>query len=264
MKKIPELKYIYGPVESWRMGSSLGVDPLSDDAKICNLDCIYCQLGKTHHLSNERKVYVKTSTIMAEFALLPSNLEIDYVTFSGRGEPTLASNLGELIQAVRQMTQYETAVITNSTLLHLAEVRQDLSHADLIIAKLDAIDEPSFHKIDKAMPGLSYESSITGLKQLRDEYTGTLAIQLMFVEQNKNIAAELANLVRQIGPDEIQINTPLRPSAATPLSEDGINQIKSYFKGLPTVSVYDRERKESLPFNVSQTVKRHGNYKKIL
>ncbi|MGE0267285.1 MAG: radical SAM protein [Candidatus Omnitrophota bacterium] len=263
MKITETLNYLYGPVESWRMGTSLGVDPLSKNTKICNLDCIYCQLGRTQHLCNERKIYIKTETILAEFDLLPPKLEVDYVTFSGRGEPTLASNLGELIQGVRDKTTFETAVITNSTLLHRADVRADLSRADLIIAKLDAVDECSFIQIDKAMPGISFEQTLTGLKRLRDEYTGTLAVQLMFVEQNRKFAGELAQLVREINADEIQINTPLRPSSAAPLDQDGITEIKSHFKGLPAVSVYDRERKESVPFSPAQTVKRHGNYIKI-
>ncbi|MBZ0166092.1 MAG: radical SAM protein, partial [Candidatus Omnitrophica bacterium] len=201
-------QYLYGPVESWRIGRSLGVDPLSDCDKICNLDCIYCQLGHTHQLSNERKVYVPTDKIAGELSTLPAKLDIDYVTFSGRGEPTLASNLGDMIQAVKDFTEFETAVITNSTLLYLPDVQRDVSRADLVIAKLDAFDEVSFARIDQAMSGISFEQTLRGLRAFHSRYLGTLAVQVMFVEENRHCAEQIAQLVRDISPDEIQINTP--------------------------------------------------------
>ena len=59
-------KYIYGPVPSWRLGSSLGIDPLSDRKKICSFDCIYCQLGKTRVRTKKRKVFIPTEKIIEE------------------------------------------------------------------------------------------------------------------------------------------------------------------------------------------------------
>ena len=58
--------YIYGPVYSWRLGESLGIDPLESAEKICNMDCIYCQLGKTEHITRERKVYVDPVDLLDE------------------------------------------------------------------------------------------------------------------------------------------------------------------------------------------------------
>ncbi len=116
------LKYVYGPVQSWGMGKSLGIDPLSDRVKICNLDCIYCQLGKTRELTAERRDYVPASVIAEEIVRFfdaaprrdPAIADnIDFLTFSGRGEPTLAGNLGEMIRAVRHIRKEKIAVITN-------------------------------------------------------------------------------------------------------------------------------------------------------
>src|SRR3990167_1928540 len=161
-------KYIYGPLESWRMGKSLGIDPLSDKAKICNLNCVYCQLGKTHTLSNERKAYVPADVIADEIRRFFNATEqedssvienIDYLTFSGRGEPTLAKNLGEMIRTIRKVRNEEIAVITNATLMHLPEVQEDLSLSDLVVAKLDACDELSFLTVDRAMRGISFEET---------------------------------------------------------------------------------------------------------
>lgn len=264
-------KYIYGPVESWRMGKSLGIDPLSGRAKICNLNCIYCQLGKTSLLTGERKEYVPTDAIVDELERFfdsashkdPSIIEnIDYLTFSGRGEPTLAKNLGEMIRAIWKIRQEEVAVITNSTLMHLPEVQEDLSLSDLVVAKLDACDELSFKQVDKAMQGISFEKTLEGIKDFRTFYQGKLAIQIMFVEENRKYAQRIADIIREVNPDEIQINTPLRPSGARPLDKERIKEVKSYFAGMPAVTVYEHDRKETIPFNIPETIKRHGDFRK--
>ncbi|MFH1338585.1 MAG: radical SAM protein, partial [Candidatus Omnitrophota bacterium] len=95
--KAKEFRYVYGPVASWRLGISLGIDLLSAAGKICNFDCIYCQLGKGSRYAEKPKACVKTSEIIKELKELPG-LKIDYITFSGRGEPTLAKNLGQAIR----------------------------------------------------------------------------------------------------------------------------------------------------------------------
>jgi len=134
----PNYKYIYGPVPSWRLGNSLGIDLLSQKNKICNFDYGYCQLKSTSYYTDERKQYVKTEDIIAEIRQLPVNVEIDYLTFSGRGESTLAANLGEAITAVKNLRSEPVAVLTNSALIDREDVRRDLSHADFVVAKLDA------------------------------------------------------------------------------------------------------------------------------
>ena len=101
MNNIRQFKYIYGPVPSWRLGSSLGIDLLSQEKKICNFDCIYCQIGKTESYTAERKVYIPVKKVIDELKFVPL-VNIDYITLSGRGEPTLAKNLGEVIDAIKQ------------------------------------------------------------------------------------------------------------------------------------------------------------------
>lgn len=254
-------KYVYGPVESWRMGKSLGVDPLSDKEKICNLDCIYCQLGKTHQFSNDRHVYVETQEVLNEIQRVNGE-RLDYITFSGRGEPALAKNLGEMIRGVRLIRSEEIAVITNATLLHLPEVRRDLMMADLVIVKLDACDERSFAETDQGMSGVSFEKVIEGIKKFKAGYNGKLVLQIMFVKENILHAAAIAAIAREINPNEIQINTPLRPSAALPLGPEEIKEVKKFFAGMPATTVYEHHRKETIPMNAADTIKRHGNYKR--
>ena len=144
-------RYIYGPVPSWRLGSSLGIDPLSQGGKVCTFDCIYCQIGKTNHLTDKRDVFVKVGDIVEEIDSLPP-LEIDYMTFSGTGEPTLAKNLGQMIKALKNIRNEKIAVLTNSSLMYRKDVHEDLFAADLIVAKLDASSQDIFGLVNQT-PG---------------------------------------------------------------------------------------------------------------
>ncbi|MCB9771544.1 MAG: radical SAM protein [Candidatus Omnitrophica bacterium] len=230
-------------------------------------------MGKTSILTQEQKEYVPSEEIINEIReffhdvqLIDSSItrDIDYLTFSGRGEPTLASNLGEMIRGIRKIRDEKIAVITNSTTLHLADTQSDLLLADLVVAKLDACDELSFSQIDKAMVGISFESALRGIKNFKKNYQGKLAIQIMFVEENRKYALRIADIVREINADEIQINTPVRPSAAHPIDRNGMLAIKELFNGMPTLSFYDSSCKETVPYNIKDTIKRHGNYKSTL
>ena len=265
-------KYIYGPVQSWCMGKSLGIDPLSDTAKICNLDCIYCQLGRTNILTDERKEYVPAEKIIREIQVffdtagaMEESLtrDIDYLTFSGRGEPTLAKNLGAMIKGTREIRGERIAVITNSTWMYLPEVREDLFLSDLVVAKLDACNEESFLEIDKAMEGISFKRVVEGIKDFKKSYQGKLAIRVMFVEDNLRYVKRIVDLVEEINPQEIQLDTPLRPSITKPLNEKIIEEIKKYFSHRTVVSVYEGGQKKTVPWDEQDTIKRHGNYKKM-
>lgn len=260
MKKA-SFQYLYGPVYSWRLGMSLGVDPLSKQKKICNFDCIYCQLGKTHLLTQVRKEFVPTQEIIAEIKKFPF-ARINYITFSGRGEPTLARNLGKMIKAIKDIRPEKIAVITNSFLLAKADVRADLMQADFVLAKLDASCAKTFHKVNRACARPSFNQVIAGLCAFRKRFKGKLALQIMFIKQNKGEAKAIAALAKKIQPSEIQLNTPLRPCAVKPLTKKEMNDLKKEFSHLDVMSVYDVRRKKYRPLDEKKTISRHGKYKK--
>lgn len=224
-----EYKYIYGPVPSWRLGSSLGIDPISKDEKMCSFDCVYCQLGRTRCLGDERAAFVPVEEVIKEIASLPL-LEIDYLTFSGAGEPTLAENLGEMIRAVRRIRPEKIAVITNSSLMRREDVMKDLFPADLVVAKLDASSQDIFERINRPMKNITFDAVVRAIKDFRSCYKGKLALQIMFIEENKNFARELAQLAKEIAPDEIQLNAPLRPCGVKPLTKDQMAAIEGCFR----------------------------------
>ncbi len=258
-----EFKYIYGPVYSWRLGMSVGIDPLSTKSKMCNFDCIYCQLGRTVQFENRRQEFVSVEEVMTEVRNFPVE-KIDYYTFSGRGEPTLANNLGSMITAIKKETKGKVAVITDAALIDREDVRMDLTLADFVLAKLDACDQESLQKIDVPAPGIQFESIVNGMKLFKKKFQGKFALQVMFIKENKEYAESIARIARDIGADEIQLNTPLRPSAVQPLSEEEMLKIKEYFQELQAATVYENERKSIPPLNDHDTIRRHGNFKKTV
>lgn len=236
------MRAIYGPVPSWRLGRSLGVDLLPGRGKTCTLDCVYCQLGWTTCFAVERQVFVETERLQADLDALPLTAEdVDYVTFSGTGEPSLAANLGEAIELVRGCPALEgvpVAVLTNATLLAQPDVRRDLVHADLVAAKLDAPDEALFQAINRPIVSLSWPQVMEGIRTFRQEFQGVFALQMMFVGANRQRADEMADLARGLHPDQIQLDTPLRLSPTPPLNPAAMAQIEEAFAGLPVVNVY--------------------------
>ncbi|MFA5068942.1 MAG: radical SAM protein [Candidatus Omnitrophota bacterium] len=251
-------KFIYGPVDSWRLGSSLGIDPISTQCKTCTFDCVYCQLGSAPARGFRRKVFVPTKDILRELESLPA-VKIDYITFSGTGEPTLAQNLDKLIGAVRRVRKEKIAVFTNSTLLGNRFVRRALAKADLVEAKLDAPVNRVFKSINKPYEGFSLYKVINGIKVFKDGYKGKFALQIMFTQHNIGYAKKLADIARSINPDEVHINTPLRPSGVRPVPRAAINKAKKLFKGLRVITVYDSKKAAgSKPISAMETLKRRG------
>lgn len=255
-----DFKYIYGPVSSWRLGASLGVDLLSSKRKICTFDCSYCQLGKTSRYTNKPKVYVKLKDVIEELKKLP-RLKIDYITFSGRGDPTLAKNLGQAIKTVKKLRIAPVAVLTNASLINQVNIRKNLSFADFVIAKLDAHSADSFKRINRPDKSIRFNSVIQGIKNFRQGFEGRFALQIMFIKENQANAGDLAKLTKQINPDEVQINTPTRPCRVKPLSRTDINKIKKYFSGLNFISIYDSEPKKIISLSKKDTLRRRGKVK---
>jgi len=200
---------VYGPVKSWRVGASLGIDLLLQTST-CSFNCIYCQLGDIQLKTIERKVYVPTEQVEHDFkeSRWP---EADIVTFSGSGEPTLALNIAEVIHFIHEYAQKPVMVLTNGTTLHDPAVRADLLQADKVAIKLDAGTEAVFQRMNRPVPGVTLASVIAGAKAFRAEYKGHLSLQCMLMPGNLDEAPAMAALAREIAPDEIQLNTPKRP-----------------------------------------------------
>jgi wyosine [tRNA(Phe)-imidazoG37] synthetase (radical SAM superfamily) len=247
---------VYGLVSSWRLGKSLGIDMISTERKTCSFDCVYCQLGKTINPLNQRKEFVPLDMLEQELMKI-KKIEADYATFSGMGEPTLAINLGEAIKMTRSILKLPIAVLTNSLLMSNEDVCNDLRLADIVIAKIDAPVEEIFQQVNRPCGKYKLGDILKSIKSFRKEHRTKLALQMMFLDLNKNHASEMARIAMDIGPDEVQINTPLRPCKVKPLLLDDIISISHEFTRLENVkTVYQVDKPVVIPFNMDDTLKR--------
>ncbi len=220
---------VYGPVPSRRLGQSLGVDPVP--FKTCNYNCVYCQLGRTTPVTNERREFYPVASILNEVRDALSSHEakdIDYVTIVGEGEPLLYSQMHELTKGIRELTEVPLAIITNGALLHLPEVRSALSVAQVVMPTLDAADEPTFRAVNRPWPGLDIDDIVEGMAEFRRTFRGRLWIEVMLVKglnDEEPVLLGLADALRRIGPDQVHLNVPIRPPAENwvrPPENDGI------------------------------------------
>jgi len=185
------------------------------------------------------------------------DVKADYATFSGVGEPTLASNLGQAIEIVKSSLGLPVAVLTNSSLMPREDVRQALAKADLVVAKLDAPTEELFHTINRPVIDYSLTEVLEGIRRFRLEFRGKLAVQMMFIEANKECAEDMARIAEQISPDEVQLNTPLRPCAVPPLTLEEMSSIKRAFPQHRNVlTVYEAPKPAVVPLNLQETRRR--------
>ena len=223
------LKHIYGPVPSRRLGQSLGIDPIP--MKTCNWNCVYCQLGRTVPLTNQRREYFSREEILAEIQTVLESRppkEIDWITFVGSGEPTLHQDLGWMIQRVGELTDIPAAVITNGASLYLPEVRRDLQAADAVLPSLDAGTPELYRRINRPHPDLNFQRVLQGLEDFRGGYSGKFWVEVMLVQglnDTEEALRDLKTALDPLQPDEIHLGTPTRPPAETwvqPPDEEGL------------------------------------------
>jgi len=227
--------HIFGPVPSRRLGLSLGVDLLN--CKTCNLNCVYCELGRTIKTVSDRAVFVKTEDLLKELKVFfEKGGKADYVTFSGSGEPTLALNLGEAIDAVKKEFGVKTALITNATLFSDADVRLQSGKADVVLPSFDAATEEAFLKVNRPHPSLNLNIMIEGLIKFSEEYKGIILLEILLVkdvnDNEKELRAIKAVIDKMKRVEKIQINTIVRTRAeswAQPADEHGLNMALKIF-----------------------------------
>jgi wyosine [tRNA(Phe)-imidazoG37] synthetase (radical SAM superfamily) len=232
-------KYLFGPVNSRRLGISLGVDMVT--FKTCTLNCVYCECGNTTSLSCERKEYVSFDALKSELTdYLSKNPKLDYVTFAGSGEPTLNSCLGRIVDYVKvSYPQYKTALLTNGTLFFDAQVRRDCLNFDLICPSLDAVSDESFTAVNRPDQALDIRKVIDGLIQFAREYKGVMWVEVFIVPDINDSESELhlfKDVLTKIQPQRVQLNSLDRPGACnwvTPASPQRLAEIAQFLAPLP-------------------------------
>jgi len=208
-------KYVFGPVRSGRLGLSLGLDLLG--GAICSLDCIYCEVGRTTTLDMNRHPHVRAESILGELAAWKqeSSQAPDYVTLGGSGEPCLNSEMGVIIEGVREIfPDTPIAVLTNSTLLHDAGVRRELALADVVLPSLDTLVPDEMRRLNRPHKTVGIEALTSGLLAFRREFIGRIFLEVLLVagvNDSEDNLARLKAFVAELEPDRVDVETMTRP-----------------------------------------------------
>ncbi len=250
MDSINTCAHLYGPVPSRRLGFSLGVDFIP--FKTCSLDCIYCQLGHGLKTTILRQAFIPAKDVLAEIKKkISSGVRIDFITFSGSGEPTLNTEIGLLIRELKKITDIPVAVLTNSTLLQQDEVRQALLSADLVVPSLDAVTKDVFEKTNHPHPSLKVKDIISGLKKFRREFKGKIWIEVLLIKGINDSPLHLKKLkmvLEELHPDRVQLNSVVRPPAesfARPLLLDELEKIRDFIGGqCEIIATFDKSAQD--------------------
>ena len=228
-------KYLFGPVPSRRLGMSLGVDLVPH--KVCSLNCIYCECGRTTNLTIQRKEYIPYDDVVEELKnYMKNNPAPDYITFSGAGEPTLNSRIGDVLDFIKtNWPDIPVALLTNGSLFNHEQVRTQILKANLVLPSLDAASNSVFHKIDRPFHEISIEDYIQGLIDFRKEYKGKIWLEILILPDINDSIEELQllkNAIIKINPDKVQLNTLDRPGTVNnlrPANKAELQQIINFW-----------------------------------
>ena len=212
----------FGPVPSRRFGQSLGLNTIPP--KTCTYSCVYCQVGRTNHLTTKRKSFCDPGELYADVRAAVEHLQqhgqkVDYLTFVPDGEPTLDSGLGTQLELVAPLG-IPRAVISNASLIFREDVRGDLAKADRVSVKIDAVRHDAWRRIDRPHGDLRLEEILDGVLQFAREYQGELDTETMLVEGMNDSTDDLLPLATFLGlvsPRRAYLSVPIRPPA-----EEGI------------------------------------------
>ncbi|MCD4652266.1 MAG: radical SAM protein [Candidatus Cloacimonetes bacterium] len=233
------MKYLFGPVPSRRLGVSLGIDLVP--YKTCNLNCVYCEVGTTTNLTRELSEYVPTSEVISELSsYLSTRPHLDFITFSGAGEPGLHVGLGRIINWLKtHYPEYRLALLTNGILMADDAFRQSVVEVDVVLPSLDAVSESVFQSINRPALGIHAEDYIRGLIEFRKLFKGEIWLEVFLVPGINDTVDELDKIykvIRELAPDKVQLNTLDRPGTedwVVPLSNESLLQIKHKWSELP-------------------------------
>jgi len=256
--------YIFGPIQSRRFGLSLGID-LSPDEKSCNFDCLYCELAVakvTDTIKNPPKVEDIVAEVQKAMVEFP---DIDVITLTANGEPTLYPELDALVDALNLIKKdKKILILSNASTIYHDNIQQTLSKIDIVKLSLDCASEGCFKKIDRPMSSISLEKIITGMQTFRKIYHDTLVIEILVIKgvnDNLEEMRKLNDVLNTIHPDRIDLGSVDRPPAYSVegVSEDRLKALSMAFENLPLHLIYKKEPEKRVDFTkeeIIETVKR--------
>ncbi len=245
---------VYGPIRSRRLGVSLGVNLMPTTAKLCSFDCVYCECGWNHPISHPQLPTRQQVREALNTQLSTLNTQLNVITFSGNGEPTLHPDFLGIIQdtcALRDQfcPNAKVSVLSNSTQLGRKEVVEALQLCDNRILKLDSAIDATMQLIDKPV---NHQLTVAQIVKHLEQFNGDFTLQTCFLRGeyhgqtiDNNTTKELQawyQVIDHLQPKQVMIyvidrETPLKTlekipaqkmqEIAAPLREKGIDVIVS-------------------------------------
>ena len=251
---------IFGPITSRRFGQSLGID-LSPSSKQCNFDCLYCELKGAKTVNKATNTPTVKEVIAALKMALPTQKNLDVITLTANGEPTLYPDLDTLVDGILKIqNRPKLLILSNGSTINNETIQATLSKIDIVKLSLDCVSPKCFKKIDRAHSGIEISQIVEGMKQFRKHYTGELVIEILVVEGLNDTEEEFKALhkaLQEIKPDRIDVGTIDRPPAydVKGVSIERLIELSNLLEGLHVNIAY---KKNYIP------QKRHFSQEEIL
>jgi wyosine [tRNA(Phe)-imidazoG37] synthetase (radical SAM superfamily) len=244
----------FGPIPSRRFGMSLGVD-LSSNAKQCNFDCLYCELAPAKTVSTQTYSSNVNDILTQVKQSLQNHPNVDVITFTANGEPTLYPYLDQLIDEIDKIKgDAKTLILSNGANIYDKNIQKVLSKIDIVKLSLDCISKECFKKLDRTHSSVDCSKILDGILQFKNDYCPTLIIEILFVKNINDKTSEIKLLIdalNQINPTRLDIGTIDRPPAydVKPLSFDELEDIANQFKQQNITIAYKNRPKSLQTYN---------------
>ena len=241
------MNIIFGPIHSRRFGKSLGVD-LSPSKKQCNFDCLYCELDPAKTTDAYDDVVPLQDVIRAIKTALKEHTDIDFITITANGEPTLYPYLDELIDELNSFKgTTKTLILSNSATIDKQKVQNALLKFDEVKLSLDCATQKCLKKLDRSHSGIGIENIKAGMLKFSNLYSGALVIEVLVVKNlndSKDEVLKLNKFLLELKPIRIDLGTIDRPPAfdVKPVSYEELLAISHLFSSSLEVYIASRQK----------------------
>jgi len=239
---------IFGPIHSRRFGKSLGVD-LSPGKKQCNFDCLYCELDPAKTMDSYDDIISVEKVVTALKTALKEHDDVDFITLTANGEPTLYPYLSELIDEINSFKgSTKTLILSNAATIDNVKVQEALLKLDEVKLSLDCATQKCLKKLDRSHSGIEVENIKAGMLEFKSKYSGPLVIEILIVKNLNDSKEEIDKLneyLLKLQPTRIDIGTIDRPPAfeVKPVSYEELLHISHLFDS--SLPVYIASRKKA-------------------
>jgi len=243
------MNIIFGPIYSRRFGKSLGVD-LSPGKKQCNFDCLYCELEPAKTVDAYDEIVSVEEIISALKTALKEHGDVDFITLTANGEPTLYPYLSELIDEINTFKgTTKTLILSNAANIDDTKVQDALLKLDEVKLSLDCATQKCLQKLDRSHAGINVENIKAGMLAFKARYNGPLVIEILIVKTLNDSKEEISKLneyLLSLQPTRIDLGTIDRPPAydVKPVSYEKLLEISHLFDSTLPVYIVSRKKAE--------------------